>query len=374
MKGFGLIISGSLFASFYSDSLNFNLLKQVLGILFSGSSYYIILKIANFNLKLIFDQYRNIAFLASLFAIVEEILHLSGIHIRPDYLGSFGLYRVGGLSGEPYNLAMVLIPSVFFSLLSHITPKRNLSVSFKSSLLKDLIVLIAFFLTFSSTGYTGLFISFIFIAIHTGFLSFKSARIFLFPIFMALMYLIFNFLSTSDKNFERKLNEGVWFLQAEDNNLSIKDYTKFNSSSFALISNYEIASGGFFENPLFGIGLGNYEKLYHQKFDKIFGSEFEKRYGKSNYNDANSMFLRLIAETGVWGILIFMLFLVIFLIKHFSIIDINDYYLTAINHGVFILFLIRLLRCGNYLSDGALLFLFLFYYSYKLRNKYYHEI
>lgn len=371
MKGLGLLFLGSLMASFYFDSINFNLLKQVLGIIFSASSYYIVFKMANLNLRYLFDRYRFFAFLAASFAVIEEVFHFVGIHIRPSFPGSFGLYRVGGLSGEPYNLAMVLLPAIFFTLLTYLSRFKEINSNWFSSLGKNAIILTAFFLTFSSTGYTGLFISFILIAIHTGFLSFKSTRILFFPVFMTLVYFLFNFLSTSDKNFERKLDEGLWFFQTEEN-ISIKDYTRFNSSSFALISNYQITSEGFAENPIFGVGLGNYELLYHQKFDKIFGSDFELRYGKSNFNDANSMFLRLIAETGIWGTALFLIFLSYFMIKRFSFENINDYYLIAINHAVLVLFIIRLLRCGNYISDGAFFFLLFYYYTYKLRERYFN--
>jgi len=367
MKGLGLIFLGSLMASFYSDSINFNFLKQVLGIIFSASSYYIVFKLANLNLRYLFERYRFFAFLAAGFAIIEEGLHLVGLLIRPDFLGSFGLYRVGGLSGEPYNLAMVLLPAIFFMFLTYLSRFKEVNNNWITSLTQNAIILAAFFLTFSSTGYTGLFISFILIAIHTGFLSFKSTRILFFPVFMTIVYFLFNFLSTSDKNFERKLDEGLWFFQTEEN-ISIKDYTRFNSSSFALISNYQIATEGFKENPIFGVGLGNYELLYHQKFDKLFGSDFELRYGKSNFNDANSMFLRLLAETGIWGTSVFLIFLIYFMIKRFSFQNINDFYLIAINHAVLVLFIIRLMRCGNYISDGAFFFILFYYYTYKIRK------
>lgn len=365
--GLSLLFLGSLFASFYSDSINFNLLKQLLGIIFSASSYYIIFKLANFNIRYLFDRYFYFAVLAGLFAIVEEVLHLAGVHILSSFEGSFGLFRVGGLSGEPYNLAMVLIPAIFFNLLSYLSKHNNTKTKYIFSISQSVIILIAFFLTLSSTGYIGLFLSILLIAIHTGFFSFKSSRILLFPVLITGAYFLFSFLSTSDKNFERKVDEGLWFFQTEEN-ISIKDYTRFNSSSFALISNYQIAFAGFKENPIFGIGLGNYEKLYHQKFDKLFGSDFEQRYGQSNFNDANSMFLRLLAETGLWGLSIFLLFLAYFFTKEFSISSNIDFYLLGINHAISIFFIVRLLRCGNYISDGAFFFLFLFYYSYKLYN------
>ena len=115
--GLGLLVIGTLLANLYSDNLNFNLLKQVLGIIFSASSYFIVFKLANFNLKLIFDRYCKIALFISAFAILEEILHINGIHIRSEFPGSLGFYRVSGFSGEPYNLAMILTPVLLFCLI-----------------------------------------------------------------------------------------------------------------------------------------------------------------------------------------------------------------------------------------------------------------
>jgi hypothetical protein len=367
--GFLTIVAGSFFASLYTDSLNFNLFKQVAGIMFSASSYYIVFKLANFNLKLIFDKYNKIAFWAACYGILEEFMHLSGIHLISDYPGSFNLYRITGFSGEPYNFALALFPATLFRLSSLLSRYKEMNYQKNRNILEAVIIFIAFFLTFSTTGYTGLFLGFVVISLHGGLLNIRNPRFLLVVPFFILVYLLFNFISNTNTLFKRKFDEGLWFLQSEEN-ITIRDYGLFNSSSFVLISNYRIATEGFEENPYFGIGLGNYPNLYHEKFDQMFGLDFEKRYGKSNYNDANSMFLRLLSETGIWGMAIFFFFLLYFLIKRVSSNGINDFYLLAINHGVFILFLIRLLRCGNYISDGFFFFLLMFYFTFKFDQKF----
>lgn len=369
LGGFMTIVAGSIFASFYADTLNFNLFKQVGGILFSASSYYIVYKLANFNIKYIFKKYSRIAFWISCYGIIEEFMHLAGIHLISDYPGSFGLYRITGFSGEPYNLALALYPATLFRLSGLISSYRSLNYLNTRNIVETVIVFTAFFLTFSTTGYTGLFLGFLVISLQTGLLDVSKPKFFLVVPFFILVYLLFNFIFTTNDSFKRKIDEGLWFLQ-EEQSVSIKDYNKFNSSSFVLISNYRIATEGFTENPNFGVGLGNYQNLYQEKFNKLFGLDFETRYGKSNYNDANSMFLRLIAETGIWGTAIFFIFIFYFLIKRMKTNTINEFYLIVINHGIFVLFLIRLLRCGNYISDGFFFFLLMFYFSHRIYFKF----
>jgi hypothetical protein len=348
--------------------LNFNLLKQIIGILFSASSYYIIFKLANFNLKLLFDRYSRIAVYIAAFAIIEEALHLNGIHIRSEFPGSLGFYRVSGLSGEPYNLAMVLTPALLFCLIGIFSRNKEFSLLDMNFTIPLSIILFAFFLTFSTTGYIGLFIGLLLVVAHGGLLNIQKTRFIFFPLLLAIGYFTFNYIIKEDKIFERKFSEGIWLFNDEQVS-SVKDYDRLNTSTFVLLSNYQIATESFNEHPYFGIGFGNYEMAYHEKFNQIFGQDFENKFGRSNFNDANSMFLRLLAESGFWGIAIFLTFLAVFLIKTIKSSSLNQFYLIAINHAVFVLFIIRLLRCGNYISDGAFFFLLLYYYTYKFKKE-----
>jgi hypothetical protein len=183
-------------------------------------------------------------------------------------------------------------------------------------------------------------------------------------VFFGLVYMLFAYLSANNENFNTKLQEGAWFLSGEMT--SPEEMDNLNSSSFALLSNFQITVEGVKDHPISGVGLGSYEMLFHEKFDQLFGTRFETKYGRSNFNDANSMFLRLLAETGIIGCSLFLYFIVAFLIKKKISPDLRSFYLISINHGMFILFIIRLIRCGNYLSDGMFFFIFLFYYSYKM--------
>lgn len=365
IKGFSILLLSTIFSFFDNpNALNFTFAKQFLGAIFSASSYYIIFKLADFNLFYLFKKYANFAFYASALAILEEILHLTGNHIRPVFSGALGLYRVGGLSGEPYNLSMALFPAMFFYLTNIMSGKNYSDENRKWFLIKSVTIFTAFFLTFSSTGYIGLFMALFVIAIYKGYFNIRRARIILAPIFFIGIYFMFDYLTSSNKNFNSKVEDGIWFLQGDEKRSTELD--RVTTSSFALLSNYYITLEGFKENPIAGIGLGNYETLYNQKFSSLFGQKFEIMYGRANFNDANSMFLRLLAETGIIGVSLFLSFILWVLIKKTYNSNKVDFYLIVINHGIFILFLIRLLRCGNYLSDGMFFFILLYFYSSKL--------
>jgi len=363
IKGFSVFVLTTLVAATSNqDAFNFAFFKQLFGAVFSASSYFIIFKLANFNLINIFSRYLNFAFFASLFAIIEEFLHLAGVHIKPVFFGPIGIYRVGGLSGEPYNLSLALFPALFYCLSTFFNSNIRLNHERKElTFIKSIPIYVAFFLTFSSTGYIGLFLTFLAIAIQKGYFNIKKPKIIFASAFFVCVYFVFAYLTTSNQNFNQKIQDGLWFLQGEEKESSELD--KVNSSSFALLSNYYITAEGFKDNPFTGIGLGNYEMLYNDKFRTLFGFRFQTMYGRQNYNDANSMFLRLLAETGLIGILVVFYFIFSRLIKKGSDDDPLKYYLIVINQAILILFLIRLLRCGNYFSDGMFFFVLLFYYS-----------
>lgn len=362
LKGFSLFLLITLLSLINNPSaLGFPFIKQFFGGIFSASAYFIVFKLADFKVLYLFNRYVYFAFFASILAIAEEAFHLGGIHLKTAFPSTFGLYRVGGLSGEPYNLSLALFPAVFFYLLNSFSTTKQIHESRRTSTIKFGAIALAFLLTFSSTGYIGLFLALIVVAFHKGYLNPTKPKFFIAPLFFSLVYFVFSQLLASDRYFESKVDDGLWFLQTEIDD--VRQLDRLNSSSFALFSNYQITVEGFKDNPLFGVGLGNYEILFHEKFDEHFGQYFKIRYGKSNFNDANSMFLRLVAETGIIGIAIFLFFLFKHLIKRKIRLSTNEFYLLAINHGIFILILIRLIRCGNYLSDGMFFFILLFFYS-----------
>ncbi len=130
-----------------------------------------------------------------------------------------------------------------------------------------------------------------------------------------------------------------------------------HGSSFVQYNNTHIATENFKRNPLFGTGLGSHQIAYNKySLARQFGgiNEF-------NQSDANSMFLRLMSETGLYG----MIFILLFIGKFFVIRPrdaIADDQLWLISSAALVAILLQLLRQGNYTYNGFMFYMWLYYY------------
>ncbi|MCB0410712.1 MAG: hypothetical protein KDD29_10870, partial [Flavobacteriales bacterium] len=127
---------------------------------------------------------------------------------------------------------------------------------------------------------------------------------------------------------------------------------------FILYNNYIIATKNFKENPLFGTGLGShpiaFEKYSIAKHIKVHGFNL-------NSADANSMLLRLISETGLFGVIIMFYIIIKFYIKRDEEYETNHW---LISNGILIMILLNLFRQGHYFLNGFPFFVLLYVYNY----------
>ena len=88
----------------------------------------------------------------------------------------------------------------------------------------------------------------------------------------------------------------------------IRNFLKrVHGSSFVFYNNYNAAKQNFKENPLFGTGLGSHEFAYEKyNLSEKIGGIYQ-----FNTTDANSMFLRVVSEAGLIGILFLILFVLL---------------------------------------------------------------
>jgi hypothetical protein len=134
---------------------------------------------------------------------------------------------------------------------------------------------------------------------------------------------------------------------------------EINGSSFVLYNNYHVALENFKRNPILGTGLGSHPTA----FDKYSLTNLEGAVEIDfNKMDANSMFLRLMSETGLYGLFV-MLFLVVkcWVPKQRT----DDTALWVMSNSVLIIILLSLLRQGHYFLNGFPFFLWLYYYIAK---------
>lgn len=133
-----------------------------------------------------------------------------------------------------------------------------------------------------------------------------------------------------------------------------------NVSTYALLSNMFVAKENFLDHPL-GTGLGSHHHMYTEKYyNKIRPPSYliTLEHDKINSQDAASLFLRLLSDLGIFGLLL-ILFFIFITIKLFGLNNLN------IEQGIAIYILLKLIRDGHYFPPEFYFFMFIFYLSIK---------
>ncbi len=94
-----------------------------------------------------------------------------------------------------------------------------------------------------------------------------------------------------------------------DKNVTGKDVDRINLSTYAFYSNYKVTKETIKHNPMFGTGLGTYEYNYDKYLKKTIPESSFRKYYKINRKDANSMFFRILSETGLFGTMLLLFLL-----------------------------------------------------------------
>jgi hypothetical protein len=349
------------------STIGFHLVKQFLGITYSAIAFYLLLSSNSFNLLKIFKIYLNISFIVALWGLITEAFLLYGIPITNKIKAtSMGFFRIYSIMGEPYFLAVALIPALYFVI--HKTLSDKVFRSNPYNIFKSGVIFVCYVFTFSSAGYLGLLLMILMYMYSANYFSIIEGRLkfLLMPIVVILIIAFYNNLKDAFYEFQVRIDDTLSLFQSTDGKINNEKISEVNSSTFALYSNYIIAKESFLRNPLFGSGLGSHPINYDITFAKYFPDDFLIRFGSFNKFDANSLFLRLFSETGLFGLFFIFFFLFRYFIgkRYVKIPVFNE--LNIINQGVFILIIVRLVRTGSYFGNGFFLFIFLYYYTYQL--------
>jgi hypothetical protein len=146
------------------------------------------------------------------------------------------------------------------------------------------------------------------------------------------------------------------------NTIKIAD---LGSSSLTFFNNLFVASKSFLDNPLFGSGIGNHSIAY----DKYIELSNLPDAGL-NKGDANSLYLRILSELGLFGILTSILFFLKFNLfkKNVTIYSTSSQIIKDINSATFFGAILYMVRFGLY-YDVIFLFncvmVFLTFKQYK---------
>jgi len=330
------------------------LMKQFFGVISSAIFFYMLFKINDYDIKGLFKIYLNIAFIIALIGIIQEVSFIIGFKPGYDYSSflvwwgkdvsrdsfvKFGLLRVNSILPEPADFCQTMVPALFVSLAAF----GRSSYRFLSRW-KCLIIIAAYFLTFSTTGYLG-----VFFAILLLLWNFKGTK----GLIAALLIIcaVFIFMYNNIIDFQLRVNDVFDILKGHINTRSM------SMSAYALYSNAVVAYKSFLDNPIFGSGLGSHGISY---FKYIGDMEAASGTFGVNYNDASSLFLRLLSETGIIGLLMFAVFFF-----RFFVLKRQDKtgYLWIINNAVLCTFFTRFLRAGHYFYEGFFFFFWAYYFS-----------
>ena len=240
---------------------------------------------------------------------------------------------------EPTHFAISMTPALFVSLTAIFNKNY-----FCLSKLSGILIITSVLLTFSTVAYIAILISLVFIFSKI----WKLKYLLIIPVFIFCAY-------TYIPEIRLRVTDTLNLINGS------KKAVELNLSTYALASNAFVAGKSFFDNPLFGHGLGSHPVSYNDLLRSGASGGFWRNNSVIlNREDAGSLFLRLLSETGLFGIL-----LVIYFIFKYRIKNTNNKTLQIISNAIFIMFTMQLLRQGHYFYNGLFFFVWLYYFAYK---------
>lgn len=337
----------------------FLMAKQVSGILITGTAYYILIKINNYEIEKLFKIYLQIAVIVAAIGIFQEFSYILGFKMGYDYKWMWfiskwecctaerlNLLRLNSIFMEPSHFAITMAPAFFFSFVD-IFKRSHMALRSKWG---SLVIIVSYILTFSAIAYIAVLISILLFPYRKKLLALLVIAI-LIPTFLFTAYSIL-------PDIRMRVDDTFVFISHP----SVSPKT--HMSVYSLVSNAFVSLNSFLSSPLFGLGLGSHPVSY----DKFFGLGVTKGLMQYDYpevcrGDSGSLFLRLLSETGLFGILVVFYFMFKFRIK-----TDNFDSLSVISNAILILFILQLLRQGHFFYNGLLFFVWAYYFAYLRSN------
>jgi hypothetical protein len=344
-----------VFNIFIENNTSVLFFKVFSGLLLSYFFYYYVIVEFDFNIEQLFKWYLIGCYIASLIGLFQLGSFMVGF--RPGYDfgyifnkwgfapgGTLGI-RINSVFAEPTHLAAV-ISAAFFISVYNVFRKETYGIS----RFKSYIIISVYVLSFSGLGQSGIFITALLLLINYGLVRYI---IFVIPIGIGLFNILYNNVS----EFRDRLDSLVGLFSGHGFQLG-----KTHGSSFILYNNYHVALQNFKTNFAFGTGLGSHPVA----FSKYSLAKHIKVYGFNlNSADANSMLLRLISETGLFGLII----MIVLITKCYVQRNVNhETYHWLVSNAILVMILLNLFRQGHYFLNGFPFFVMLYYFnsvSYK---------
>ena len=300
------------------------LLKQFIPIVVVYTASYAFFK--KVDLVKIFEIYVKISIIVCCLGLLQFILQICGFSI---YVAATG--RINSIIPEPSHLAIVIIPA--FCYMYSREGIFNI---------KTLIVLATIIGTFSATAYLTLFI----------FFAIKNFNPCTFKFYVILIFLgglsVLSYLISDEVKY--RIDDVVAYSKSGS-------LEKANATTFSAFSNLKVAAFSLNNNPFLGSGLGNHEEAYLEYFEGA-NSGILRRYGL-NMQSGHSLFIRVLSETGVVGMV-----LVLFFFYKFRITGENNIY-SIISLASLMYFIGRIFKLGGYFDYGIYFFALSYLFAYS---------
>ncbi len=347
---FGSLLLTGIFNILIGNNTPLLFFKVFTGLSLSYFFYYYVIVEFEYDIDQLFKWYLKGSFIAACIGLIQFLSFQIGFKYGYNFTwilnkwgfvpgGNFGI-RINSIFAEPTHLAAVLSGAFFVSLYNLI--RRE---SYGINRIQSLLVVVVYVLSFSGLGQSGIFISLMLMAVSFGLIRYIL-------IIIPLIVLLFNVLYNNVTEFRERYESLFELFDTGKFTLG-----KTHGSSFILYNNFQIAMRNFKENFIFGSGIGShpiaFEKYSLAKNFKVYGFNL-------NSADANSMLIRLISETGLFGVTIMFYIIIKFYVKRD---EKYDTYHWLVSNGILIMILLNLFRQGHYFLNGFPFFVLLYIYN-----------
>lgn len=345
-----ILIVYSLLTYQYSVGL---VLKQLANLTFVIFISYCYIRHEKFDFNEIFKKYSvccKVVLIIGFIQVLLFALRLESLYFAVlPYLKVTNItIRMQSVTLEPSFLSFTFVPVLFMSFYNLFYNQvlffnKKWSIAF----------VVGYVLTFSAVAYFSIMLILLFLYFQNFTLRKLSYVFFVIFGISILSYVAYQNLE------EIKMRVDDTYFGITEGIIANEGYTKVNLSTYALLSNAYATKRSLEDRPLTGAGLGNYSVIY----DKYIPSRLKEYYALSR-EEASSLGLRLLAETGLIGFLAFCFFIFKFRIKSNTLFSHDEKFLWLFNSSIFVLAIILLLRSGDYSATGRILFFLIYYYTY----------
>jgi len=301
------------------------LISQFLGIFIISYYYYSFFENGGMSVDYYFKLYSQFAYYLSVIGLFVFFSNL---------LFYMEIIPVKSVMLEPAHYCTVVLPACYYWFKNR---------SKERGLLKFFIIVLSIILSFSSLGILGILLGVFLVPRKINILKLILPTV----AGVAAFILLLNFVPS----FSMRVKDTV-------DSFINRDLSNANLSSYALISNLFVATESFKHNPIIGGGLGSHVISHQRIISTVEGTDNFGDMIDLNAQDANSLFIRVVSELGLFGV-----FLVVgFIYKFYTVAD-EDY--KIVSRSILIYFFCKLLREGHYFSPEMYFFIFAYWYNNK---------